>query len=479
MFGKRFVGTYFILALFTLIVFCEFATCETPYNMDNFNPLIDESGNTFEKCAASSFSPDGQKIIFLASQPGKNSISEFPAIWMADVDGTNRTLIYANDSIENPYLFSKGPQFSPDGKMIVFVEMYMITPGKKGELSIRTVSRNESGWDNTSKAIYSVVNKGLDNSIFTPDGKNIVYFSNEGEEMTSGDIWIMDSDGTNRTQVTNAKERPYKMSVSADGDKIVYLRCGENGNHEMWMVNIDGTNNHLIIPESEGSDDPVFMPDGKIMYRSYNMSPHSEKRSSGNIWMMDQDGSNQTLLIPRDGFNDYPAISPDGTMIIYEHGLYLYFVEDPDGDGIWEDSDNDGVADICDGYPYDPGRGYLTDDEDVNGDDDHDDGISINIAFCAIAILIIGGMITIAILVERDVRKKDLYRDMHQYPPMQYRMPRQYDPVQNPWPQDPRLQEPPPGHPPAQYETVEPQVFPGQEREGEKDQAPGNEQEKN
>ncbi|MCK4614911.1 MAG: hypothetical protein KAU14_08915 [Thermoplasmata archaeon] len=58
-------------------------------------------------------------------------------------------------------------------------------------------------------------------------------------------------------------------------------------------------------------------------------------------------------------------------MIIYHEGFGLgsgiFYVKDPDGNGIWEDRDGDGVADICDGAPDDPDEGYYKDDEDENG----------------------------------------------------------------------------------------------------------------
>ncbi len=65
--------------------------------------------------------------------------------------------------------------------------------------------------------------------------------------------------------------------------------------------------------------------------------------------------------------SDRASINPNGTQIIFEHSFgenfKLLVVEYPDGDGVWEDSDGDHVADICDSYPDDPDRDYYKSDD--------------------------------------------------------------------------------------------------------------------
>lgn len=62
-----------------------------------------------------------------------------------------------------------------------------------------------------------------------------------------------------------------------------------------------GANNYL---------DPVFAPDGKIVYVSM---------ASGNpdIWMMDQDGNNQKQLTTNESLDFQPSVSPDGRYIVF------------------------------------------------------------------------------------------------------------------------------------------------------------------
>ena len=314
-----------------------------PYELKNYRDLnLDDA----DRC---NFSPDGRLIVFYsdAEQPDMSSI------WVANSDGTERRLVYRSDSIGTYFTSAK---FHPSGNKILFWEE-----------SISILEQNDTEW-NDNITITRLQGKGGVPSC-SSDGTQIIYLSGEGGGV--GDVWVMDIDGTNRTQLTFDKDGGDNPSYSPDGKKILYERRSDNGESEIWLMNANGTEKKMVLDDSWYSSNPTFMPDGKILFASGRVSPHSKKVGIPSIWMMEQDGSNQTLLIPNwvaGPGSIRPAISPDGTQIIFQNGLgdsfHLYVVEDPDGDGEWEDSDGDHVADICDGYPDDPDRGYYKDDDE-------------------------------------------------------------------------------------------------------------------
>ena len=284
-------------------------------------------------------------------------------IWMKHIPlNEAEILLFSNDSID--YTFS-GPKFSPDGEKIVFIQR-----SKPTGFRLIVLEQSSSNWNGniTFHAIYSTERLGLRQPSFSSDGKKIIYFSLE--EGGNGDVWSIATDGTNRIRLTFDDDGGRSPSVSPDGTKIVYGRSSDQGEEELWLMNSDGSNQKKILRDSWYAHNPVFMPNGNILFDSARVSPHSDTVGAPSIWMMEQDGSNRTLLVPNvisSLGSMYPSINRNGTRILFEHGIGdgqdLYIVDDPDGDGEWEDSDGDHVADICDGYPFDPDRGYIKDDE--------------------------------------------------------------------------------------------------------------------
>jgi len=296
---------------------------------------------------------EGEEIIFIRGV--KENVNGSVGIWIKN-DTSDMQLLYANDSTE--YYFS-GPKFSTDGNMIVHVLDY-----------ITLFKKNGSTW-NEDVIMIDLHVGGLYPSL-SPSGDRIVYSCGDGGG--KGDVWVTDIDGTNKTQLSFDQKGGMNPSCSPDGTRIVYLRWSNDGEHEMWIMNSDGTDRKKILGDSWYPDHPTFMPDGKILFASARVSPHSNKVGAPSIWMMEQDGSNRTLLAPSvitSLGSERPTINRNGTRIAFEHGLggsfSILMVEDPDGDGEWEDRDGDHVADICDGYPDDPDRGYITGDDDDGG----------------------------------------------------------------------------------------------------------------
>ena len=318
----------------------------------NFKPLI-EGKNPGEVGSAPSFSYDGQEIVYYSN----TSLHE-PAIWVMTWDGTDRRMLYANKDIDTS--FSR-PRFSPDGKNIIFRTLIYNDQNEWEGSSIDVLVKSGYRW-NSNCSIHTLT-RGASYPSYTPDGTKLV---TEGS-----DIIIMDIDGSNKTNITSFGDVCIKPSISLDGQKIVFLRYSESGNYELWIVDIDGGNVERLLEDSWHPDYPVFMSDGKILFQSARVSLYNNELDEGNIWMMDQDGSNKTLIVtglnseqfPSDepgvmNFNDYTTVSPNNTRIVFEHypGRF-YYVDDPDG--VWEDSDGDGIADVCDAQPNVPSDGPI------------------------------------------------------------------------------------------------------------------------
>ena len=83
----------------------------------------------------------------------------------------------------------------------------------------------------------------------------------------SGDIFTMNPDGSDVQQLTflGPGDLAYWESWSADGKQIVFTEYLAPDFHgQLWIMNADGSNQHLLLSEPDYSDDqPSFSPDGR------------------------------------------------------------------------------------------------------------------------------------------------------------------------------------------------------------------------
>lgn len=149
---------------------------------------------------------------------------------------------------------------------------------------------------------------------YSPDDKKIA-FQREDRQ-----IWTMNVDGTNPTQLTTPAQGTNRPgSWSPDGSQIVF-QTNRTGNDEIFKMNADGSNPVNLTnfpapagqPGSRGFDRfPAWSPDGtKILWRS-------DRSANPDLWTMNPDGSAQTQLTSNPSEESGPAWSLDGKQIAF------------------------------------------------------------------------------------------------------------------------------------------------------------------
>ena len=184
-----------------------------------------------------SWSPDNTKIVFFS---GTTIYDE--KIHIMNIDGSNRINL---DSI------GFAPAWSPDGSKIAF------TSFRDGYYAVYIM--NADGSNQRKLADYTF---GTGPS-WSPDGKKIVY--------STGEIYIMNPDGTDKTLLAENPARPYiDPAWSPDGTKIAFVYGERYGmpplpdwDAELFIMNADGSNQIRLTDNESYDAQPSWSPDSK------------------------------------------------------------------------------------------------------------------------------------------------------------------------------------------------------------------------
>jgi TolB protein len=258
------------------------------------------------------FAPDRQQAVFAAAHHIENGLADM-RIYVIDRDDAEPRQLTSGP-------LDGDPQWSPDGKQIVFVRsinffsalfMVDVVTGEERQLTDYT-NDLEPDW--------------------SPDGGRIVFTtSRDGFQ----ELYTMSPDGSDLHRLTeNENQNDLEAAFSPDGTQIAYMTNYSvgDGTGEIWVMNADGSDQRRLTDNRRDDRLPVWSPDGrKIAFTST-----LEDRSGTDVYLYDLDTDELRLLTHQPGHNYGPTWSPDGEWVGYvsrqQSGTHLYAAHVASGD---------------------------------------------------------------------------------------------------------------------------------------------------
>ena len=130
------------------------------------------------------------------------------------------------------------------------------------------------------------------------------------------DIFLMDIDGGNEVRLTTSLAYDDQPKWSPDGSKIAFM-SGRDGNLEIYTMNADGSAQTRITNNPLGDGFPAWSHDGtKLAFVRGNLNDPG----TFEIWVMNANGSNEVRLTNDSFVDGVPSWSPDNTKIVFMSG---------------------------------------------------------------------------------------------------------------------------------------------------------------
>ena len=165
----------------------------------------------------------------------------------------------------------------------------------------------------------------------SPDGKKIVYTSNKSGDL---ELYVMDIDGSNEVQVTDGLGYDGGAFFSPDSRMLVWRSSRPKTdeevkeykdllaqdmvaptNMELYVGNIDGSNQRQVTNLGKANWAPFFHPSGEKLIFSSNHQ--SQFGFPFNLYMINIDGTGLERITHDESFDAFPMFSPDGTKLVF------------------------------------------------------------------------------------------------------------------------------------------------------------------
>jgi Tol biopolymer transport system component len=212
--------------------------------------------------------------------------------------------------------FVTGVDCSPDSRSLIFWYIFLY----RYDIATYNLTR-------------LVVGDGLSQqSVWSPDGQMIAYLDNLANGPTR-DIFAIDADGSNKTQLTETTELETSLAWSPDSARLAfsYRQSASSTEHGLSILELAAGDVTPLYDSPQRIGDVAWSPDGSRI--AFSMIDDMGGASS--IYTIQSDGTQLTRLNGAAQYNIMPRWSPDGSLISFSaresNGSYALYVMNADG----------------------------------------------------------------------------------------------------------------------------------------------------
>ncbi|WP_410509235.1 PGF-pre-PGF domain-containing protein [Methanosarcina hadiensis] len=241
---------------------------------DNFELKKQSYGEDFAGISGCVWSPAGSRIAFIShDETGPDRLV------ILNPDGSNeRTIAGAAEILALAW--------SPDSSRIIFKARY----SGEDRAGIYLMNSDGSGREFLAEGEIRQQVQPWQSEVWSPDGSKILYSSNE---VGNSDIYVINTDGSRKTQLTDNSSEDYSPCFSPDGSNIVFI-SGRAGHNSLWIMDSNGDNEKELTENLEGIYDFSWSPDGQKIAFSSNFNAYiKEIPSDGTDGVESPDNSDQ------------------------------------------------------------------------------------------------------------------------------------------------------------------------------------------
>lgn len=179
------------------------------------------------------------------------------------------------------------PCINQDGNMLVYDRQNYITYKQLSGLSfllgtanVVIIEKSEIWVKNLQNGENTLLGNGYQPQ-FSPDGSKIAYVK-YSSDAKSCNIWVMDSDGSNQVQITDAKKGyAFYPRWNPKGDKLVFqLIKKDKKDSDIYTIDIDGNNLTQLTVNKSHDGTPYWTKDNNI----YFVSDRGNEPGKYQIW---------------------------------------------------------------------------------------------------------------------------------------------------------------------------------------------------
>jgi Tol biopolymer transport system component len=213
-------------------------------------------------------------VLFTSDEGGHKDI------WIMQPDGTGKHRL-TNDETEDDFAVA-----SPNGKRVVWTRGVFFAPDSE----IWVMNIDGSG---KRQLTFNDASDG-GGTTWSPDGSKIAFRSSRDStdpDHPNHEIYIMNADGTNQHNVTNSLAEEVLPDWSPDGNKIAFV-SDRGGDFAIYTMATDGSNVQQLTDDSMYVGNPRWSPDGKRILFADGFCHTCEENDDNDLWVMNADGTN-------------------------------------------------------------------------------------------------------------------------------------------------------------------------------------------